>query len=130
MECPVPECKQRQPTEIGRKLKRLRPWVQTGFLGLWLAPMGQWLHGIPSCVFHCYSCPLSSFGCPIGILANYAALLPVALEVPYLLLGLLLPSLGLLHATLLLALVVVAIALAAVWFLSETYAVELDYLER
>ena len=43
MECPVPECKQRQPTELGRKLKRLRPWVQTGFLGVWLAPVGQWL---------------------------------------------------------------------------------------
>ena len=63
MECPVPECKQRQPTELGRKLKRLRPWVQTGFLAVWLAPVGQWLHGIPGCVFHCYSCPLSSFAC-------------------------------------------------------------------
>jgi len=61
MECRVPECKQRPPTELGRKLSRLRPWVQTGFLGVWLAPVGQWLHGIPSCVFHCYSCPLSSF---------------------------------------------------------------------
>ncbi len=90
MECSVPECKQRQPTELGRKLKRLRPWVQTGFLGVWLAPLSQWLHGIPSCVFHCYSCPLSSFACPIGIMANYAALAPVAFEVPYLLLGLLL----------------------------------------
>ncbi len=90
MECPVPECKQRPPTELGRKLKRLRPWVQTGFLGVWLAPLGQWLHGIPSCVFHCYSCPLSSFACPIGVMANYAALMPVAFEVPYLLLGLLL----------------------------------------
>ena len=90
MECSVPECKQRQPTELGRKLKRLRPWVQTGFLGVWLAPLSQWLHGVPSCVFHCYSCPLSSFACPIGVLANYAALAPVALEVPYLLLGILL----------------------------------------
>jgi ferredoxin-type protein NapH len=90
MECTVPDCKQRQPTQLGRKLSRLRPWVQTGFLGVWLAPLGQWLHGIPSCVFHCYSCPLSSFGCPVGIAANYAALLPVTLEVPYLLLGVLL----------------------------------------
>src|SRR5512137_1856948 len=90
MECPVPECQQRPPTELGRKLKRLRPWVQTAFLGVWLAPLGQWLHGIPSCVFHCYSCPLSSLGCPIGIAANYAALLPVAMEVPYLLIGVLL----------------------------------------
>ena len=90
MECQVPECKQRQPTELGRKLKRIRPWVQTGFLGLWLAPLGPWLHGIPGCVFHCYSCPLSSFACPIGVAANYAALMPVAFEIPYLLLGLLL----------------------------------------
>jgi ferredoxin-type protein NapH len=90
MECPVPQCKQRPPTELGRKLSRARPWVQTGFLGVWLAPVGQWLHGIPSCVFHCYSCPLSSFACPIGVAANYAALVPVAAEVPYLLVGLLL----------------------------------------
>lgn len=90
MNCSAPDCQQRQPTTLGRKLSRARPWVQIGFLGVWLAPLGQWLHGIPGCVFHCYSCPLSSFGCPIGILANYAALLPVAGEVPYLLLGMLL----------------------------------------
>jgi ferredoxin-type protein NapH len=90
MQCTVPECQQRQPTELGRRLSRLRPWVQTGFLGVWLAPLGQWLHGIPGCVFHCYSCPLSSFGCPVGIAANYAALLPVTFEIPYLLIGVLL----------------------------------------
>lgn len=75
---------------LGRTLSRLRPWVQTGFLAVWLAPLGRWLHGIPGCVFHCYSCPLSSFACPIGVMANYAALLPVVGEIPYLLLGLLL----------------------------------------
>jgi polyferredoxin len=64
--------------------------VQAGFLGLWLAPLGRWLHGIPGCVFHCYSCPLSAFACPVGVLANYAALLPVAPEMPCLLLGVLL----------------------------------------
>ena len=64
--------------------------MQTGFLGVWLAPVGRWLHGIPGCVFHCYSCPLSSFACPVGVMANYAALLPVVGEVPYLLIGLLL----------------------------------------
>jgi polyferredoxin len=64
--------------------------VQIGFLGVWLAPLGRWLHGIPGCVFHCYSCPLSSFACPVGVMANYAALLPVVGEVPYLLIGLLL----------------------------------------
>jgi ferredoxin-type protein NapH len=90
MECPDPNCRQPHPTALGRKLSRLRPWVQTGLLGVWLAPLGQWLHGIPSCVFHCYSCPLSSFGCPVGVAANYAALLPVAGEVPYLLIGVLL----------------------------------------
>ena len=66
------------------------PGCRPAFLGVWLAPLGQWLHGIPGCVFHCYSCPLSSFACPVGIAANYAALLPVALEVPYLLIGMLL----------------------------------------
>ena len=42
-------------------------------MGVWLAPVGQWLHAIPGCVFHCYSCPLSSFACPVGVAANYAA---------------------------------------------------------
>jgi ferredoxin len=64
--------------------------LQTGFLGIWLAPVGRLLHGIPGCVFHCYSCPLSAFACPVGVAANYAALLPVVGEVPYLLIGLLL----------------------------------------
>ena len=79
-----------QPTPLGKRLSRLRPWIQTGFLGVWLAPVGQWLHGIPGCVFHCYSCPLSSFGCPIGVMANYSALLPVVWEFPFVLLGILL----------------------------------------
>ena len=82
---PLPQC-----AAPGRKVSRLRPWVQAGFLGVWLAPLGRWLHGIPGCVFHCYSCPLSSFACPVGVMANYAALLPVAGEVPYLLIGALL----------------------------------------
>jgi polyferredoxin len=90
MEYPVPNCPQWQPATLGRKLSRWRPWVQAGFLGVWLAPAGRWLHGIPGCVFHCYSCPLSSFACPVGVMANYAALLPVVGEVPYLLIGLLL----------------------------------------
>jgi ferredoxin len=90
MECSNPNCRDWQPAALGRKLSRLRPWVQTGFLGVWLAPVGRWLHGIPGCVFHCYSCPLSAFACPVGVMANYAALLPVVGEVPYLLIGLLL----------------------------------------
>ena len=90
MECASPECRQRAPTPLGRTLSRLRPWVQTAFLGVWLAPLGRWLHAIPGCVFHCYSCPLSSFACPVGVAANYAALLPVCGEVPYLLIGILL----------------------------------------
>ena len=84
------ECKVPGPPELGRPLSRSRPWVQTGFLAVWLAPLGQWLHSIPGCVFHCYSCPLSSFACPVGVMANYAALFPVVGEVPYLLLGALL----------------------------------------
>ena len=90
MECPVPNCQPRHATALGRKLSHIRPWVQTGFLGVWLAPVGRWLHGIPGCVFHCYSCPLSAFACPVGVMANYAALLPVVGEMPYLLIGLLL----------------------------------------
>jgi ferredoxin-type protein NapH len=89
MNPPAPACPVQPPSALGRKLHRLRPWVQTTFLGVWLAPLGQWLHGIPGCVFHCYSCPLSSFACPIGVMANSAALMPVAFEVPYLLIGLL-----------------------------------------
>ena len=90
MECSAPNCPPRPVAALGRKLSRLRPWVQTGFLGVWLAPVGRWLHGIPGCVFHCYSCPLSAFACPVGVAANSAALLPVVWEVPYLLIGLLL----------------------------------------
>jgi len=90
MECSVPHSPERSAATLGRKLSRLRPWVQAGFLGVWLAPVGRWLHGIPGCVFHCYSCPLSAFACPIGVMANYAALLLVVGEIPYLLIGILL----------------------------------------
>ena len=80
----------RQAVEFSQKLRRARPWVQTAFAAVWLAPMGRWLHSIPGCVFHCYSCPLSAFACPVGVAANYAALVPAVSEVPYLLLGILL----------------------------------------
>jgi polyferredoxin len=90
MECNVPNCPEKKLAAPGKNLSRWRFWVQTGFLGVWLAPAGRWLHGIPGCVFHCHSCPLSSFACPIGVMANYAALLPVVGEVPYLLIGVLL----------------------------------------
>jgi ferredoxin-type protein NapH len=90
MDCHPPSESRRFPTALGQKLMQVRPWVQAGFLGLWLAPLGPWLHRIPSCVFHCYSCPLSSFGCPVGVAANYAAILPACHEVPYLLIGILL----------------------------------------
>jgi ferredoxin-type protein NapH len=82
--------KARSPAALGKRLAHLRPWVQTGFLFVWLAPVGRWLHGMPGCVFHCYSCPLSSFACPIGVAANYAALFPAVFEIPYLLIGVLL----------------------------------------
>ena len=75
---------------LSEKLARWRPWVQTAFAAIWLAPLGRWFHAIPGCVFHCYSCPASSFACPIGVAANYAALFPAAFEVPYLLIGVLL----------------------------------------
>jgi ferredoxin-type protein NapH len=72
-----------------RKWIALRPWVQTAFLLVWLAPLGRWLHTVPSCVFHCYSCPLSSFACPIGLMANYAAIIPAVPTIPFLLIGVL-----------------------------------------
>jgi ferredoxin-type protein NapH len=75
---------------VGTRLRRIRPWVQAAFLGVWLAPVGRWLHGMPGCVFHCYSCPLSAFACPVGVAANYAALFPLVFEIPFLLLGVLL----------------------------------------
>ena len=90
MDCTSTSEKSALPSALGKRLMRLRPWVQTAFLGIWLAPAGRWLHGIPGCVFHCYSCPLSSFGCPVGVAANYAALFPSVFEVPYLLIGVLL----------------------------------------
>jgi len=80
----------RPAAELGVKLSRLRPWVQTAFLAVWLAPLGRWLAAFPSCVFHCYSCPLSSFACPVGVAANYAAMFPAVFELPYLLIGVLL----------------------------------------
>jgi ferredoxin-type protein NapH len=91
-ECTTVSAPPGKPAARGDKLMRLRPWVQTAFLGVWLAPVGRWLHGIPGCVFHCYSCPLSAFGCPVGIAANYAALFPVTFEIPFLLIGVLLVS--------------------------------------
>ncbi|HNU53103.1 MAG TPA: 4Fe-4S binding protein [Verrucomicrobiota bacterium] len=75
---------------IGSRLMRIRPWVQTAFLAVWLAPLGRAIQGIPGCVYHCYSCPLSSVACPIGVAANTMALLPAAAHVPYLLIGVLL----------------------------------------
>ncbi len=90
MERVVPPPEDHPASAPARNWSRVRPWVQTGFLAVWLAPIGSWLHAIPGCVFHCYSCPLSAFACPVGVLANYAALLPVVGEIPYLLIGMLL----------------------------------------
>ncbi|NLW85716.1 MAG: 4Fe-4S binding protein [Planctomycetes bacterium] len=55
------------------RLPRLRPWVQTLFLSVWLAPI-SYVHGIPGCVLHCYACPLASFACPIGVAAQFSAM--------------------------------------------------------
>jgi ferredoxin-type protein NapH len=73
-----------------QRLTRIRPWIQTAFLGVWLAPLGRWLHGFPACVFHCYACPLSAFACPVGLAANYAAVFSTWTAVPWLLIGVLL----------------------------------------
>ena len=90
MDCTATNEQKTFPAALGVKLRQIRPWVQAACLGLWLAPVGRWLHGLPGCVFHCYSCPLSSLACPVGVAANYAALWPACHEAPYLLLGLLL----------------------------------------
>ena len=39
MDCASSECKPSAPTRLGHKLARIRPWVQTVFLGVWLAPL-------------------------------------------------------------------------------------------
>lgn len=62
-----------EPRSRLQRLLRLRPWLQTTFLAVWLAPMSRWLHAVPGCVYHCYACPLSSFACPIGVVANFSA---------------------------------------------------------
>jgi ferredoxin-type protein NapH len=85
----VPERSDRPASGMGRKLARIRPWVQAGFLGVWLVPLQRWVGGVPGCVFHCYSCPLSAFACPVGVAANQAALFPVFFEIPFLLIGVL-----------------------------------------
>ena len=56
------------------RLVRLRPWVQTAFLAVWLGPLGLRMLWLPSCVFHCYGCPLASFACPVGVVAGMTAL--------------------------------------------------------
>lgn len=50
-----------------------RPWVQTGFVMIWLAPVLR-LHSVCSPVFHCHACPLATFACPIGVIAHFSAL--------------------------------------------------------
>ncbi len=55
-------------------LARIRPWVQTGFLAVWLDPLMLRWHSVPGCVFHCYACPLATVACPIGLMAQFAAL--------------------------------------------------------
>ncbi len=75
-----------RPNSPGRSLLRWRPWVQTAFLFVWLAPLA-WINenlgrigrSLPSCVFHCYYaggglCPMASFSCPVGIVAQFCAL--------------------------------------------------------
>jgi polyferredoxin len=56
------------------QLSRSRPWIQGGFLLVWLDPLMLRLHTVCGPVFHCYSCPLATFACPIGVLANFSAI--------------------------------------------------------
>ena len=43
---PFPSLHKRRPGIV-----RIRPWVQTVFLTVWLGPLGLRLHSIPGCVF-------------------------------------------------------------------------------
>ena len=84
-----------EPAAKRGRLARLRPWVQTAFLGVWLVPLGKAanLHRAPGCVFHCHACPLSAFACPIGVAAAFFAL--PYLAVPLLVIGVLVLVAGL-----------------------------------
>ena len=62
-------------------IARLRPWVQAGFLAVWLDPLLLRWHSVPGCVFHCYACPLATVACPIGLMAHFAALQIIPLAV-------------------------------------------------
>ncbi len=55
-------------------LGKLRPWVQTAFLAVWLDPLLLRWHSVPGCVFHCYACPLATVACPIGLMSQFAAM--------------------------------------------------------
>lgn len=79
-----------QAVARAKRIVKIRPWIQTAFLAVWLMPVGRWLHSFPACVFHCYACPLSAFACPVGLMANYAAAFSVWGTVPWLLIGVLL----------------------------------------
>lgn len=59
---------------LASKLVPWRMWIQSGFLLVWLDPLGLRLHGMCGPVFHCYACPLATFACPIGIIAQFSAL--------------------------------------------------------
>jgi len=56
---------------LARTLRWLkaRPWIQAGFLVVWLEP---YMFRFCGPVFHCYACPLATFACPIGIIANFS----------------------------------------------------------
>jgi polyferredoxin len=61
-------------TDLISKLIPWRIWIQTGFLLVWLDPLGLRLHSICGAVYHCHACPLSTFACPIGVIAQFGAL--------------------------------------------------------
>lgn len=54
------------------RFRKLRTWVQLGFLALWLNPL-LYLPQVCGVVFHCHACPLAAFACPVGAMAGAAA---------------------------------------------------------
>jgi len=66
--------KETKLANLAARLLPWRTWVQTGFLLVWLDPLGLRLHNMCGPVFHCYACPLATFACPIGVIAQFTAI--------------------------------------------------------
>lgn len=70
----APIVKKTMLANLASRLVPWRMWIQSGFLLVWLDPLGLRLHSMCGPVFHCYACPLATFACPIGIIAQFSAL--------------------------------------------------------